>query len=285
MDVELARTFLEVAETGSFVGAAKRLNRTQSAISMRIKGLEQELGRPLFVRGKAGITLTAAGAQFHRFAAALVRVWRRARQEVALPPAFRTILAVGGQVSLWDRLLVRWTRWMRDAAPDVAIQAQMGPTDWLMRQLADGLLDLAVLYAPQSRPGLEVEKIIDETLVLVATDPGHPGTGAPDYVLVDWGEEFQASHSIAFPELETPALSFGIGAVALTYLLEYGGAGYFPTRVARPHLETGTLYRVPGAPEFSRPAFVVFRRQSIGRDLETVMRGLRQTASDESISA
>ncbi len=285
MDIEVARTFLEVAETGSFVGAAKRLNLTQSAISMRIKSLEQNLGRPLFVRGKAGVTLTAAGEQFHRFATTLVRVWRQARQEVALPSEFRAILNVGGQFSLWHRLLLKWMRWMRGQAPDIAIHAEVGPASWLVRQLADGLLDLAVLYAPQSRPGLEVEKIIDETLVLVATEPAHAGVRADGYVFVDWGEEFQASYSMAFPELETPALSFGIGAIALAYLLEFGGAGYFPTRVLKPHLDTGKLHRIPDAPEFSRPAFAVYRPRAIGEALGTVLRGLRLTASQESMAA
>ena len=285
MNVEIARTFLEIAESGSFVGAGKRLNLTQSAISMRVKALEENLGRPLFVRGKAGVTLTAAGEQFRRFATTLVRVWRQARQEIALPPEYRTILNVGGQFSLWHRLLVRWTRWMRGQAPDIAIHAEVGPADWLMRQLVDGLIDLAVLYAPQSRPGLEVEKVLDETLILVATEPAHTGVGGDGYVFVDWGEEFQTSHSIAFPELETPALSFGIGAIALAYVLEYGGAGYFPTRVVRPHLESRKLYRIPNAPEFSRPAYVVFRPQSSSEVLDTVLRGLRLTAAQESMAA
>ena len=47
MDVNLARTFLIVAETGSFVDAARKLNITQSTVSARIKGLEDLLGRPL----------------------------------------------------------------------------------------------------------------------------------------------------------------------------------------------------------------------------------------------
>ena len=285
MDVDLERTFLEIAETGSFVGAAKRLNLTQSAISMRIKALEQILGRQLFVRGKAGVTLTAAGEQFHRFATTLVRVWRQARQEVALPPEYRTILNVGGQFSLWHRLLLKWTRWMRGQVPEIAIQAEVGPADWLMRQLADGLLDLALLYAPQSRPGLEVEKIMDETLVLVATEPAHTGVGGDGYVFIDWGEEFQSSYSMAFPELEMPALSFGVGATALAYLLEFGGAGYFPTRVVQPHLESGKLHPIPTAPVFSRPAYAVFRPRTIGEDLDTVLKGLRLTASQESMAA
>jgi len=74
MDVNLARTFLMVADTGSFIDAARKMNVTQSTVSARIKGLEDMLGRPLFERSKSGAELTAAGEQFQKHALALVRV-------------------------------------------------------------------------------------------------------------------------------------------------------------------------------------------------------------------
>ena len=58
MDIELARTFLEIVSTGSFVRASDRLNVGQTTVSARIRILEQQLGRPLFVRNKGGATLT-----------------------------------------------------------------------------------------------------------------------------------------------------------------------------------------------------------------------------------
>ena len=64
MDINLARTFIMVAETGSFIEAARRLNITQSTVSARIKRLEEELGRELFARSKGGANLTSAGEQF-----------------------------------------------------------------------------------------------------------------------------------------------------------------------------------------------------------------------------
>ena len=54
MDTELARTFLTVIATGSFVDAAQRLCVTQSTVSARIQRLEEELGAELFARNKAG---------------------------------------------------------------------------------------------------------------------------------------------------------------------------------------------------------------------------------------
>jgi DNA-binding transcriptional LysR family regulator len=95
MDIMQARTFLEISDTGSFVAAAARLHITQTAVSARIRALEEQLGRRLFVRNKAGARLTPAGERFLRHARTLVQVWDRARLQVALPVA----LATASQVS------------------------------------------------------------------------------------------------------------------------------------------------------------------------------------------
>ena len=85
MDIELARTFLEIVSTGSFIKAADRLHVAQTTVSARVRLLEQQLGRPLFVRNKGGATLTPAGEQFLRFAPTFVQLWQRARQQVDAP--------------------------------------------------------------------------------------------------------------------------------------------------------------------------------------------------------
>ena len=61
MDTELARTFLTVVTAGNFITAAERLHVSQSTVSTRIHTLEEQLGCTLFVRNKAGATLTPAG--------------------------------------------------------------------------------------------------------------------------------------------------------------------------------------------------------------------------------
>src|SRR5579872_5114142 len=94
MDTELARTFLAVIEAGSFVDASQRLHVTQSTVSSRIQRLEEQLGAELFVRNKAGTTLTSAGRQFQSHAALLTRTVELARQEIGIVNGFRATLTV-----------------------------------------------------------------------------------------------------------------------------------------------------------------------------------------------
>ena len=95
MDIELARTFLEIVRMRSFVRAAEQLNVSQTAVSARVKALEEQLGRPLFIRNKNGASLTPAGEQFLRYAPMFVQLWQRARHQVAVPPGRRAVLGIG----------------------------------------------------------------------------------------------------------------------------------------------------------------------------------------------
>src|ERR1700704_1668022 len=61
LDPELLKAFVAVADSRSFTRAASQLNRTQSAVSMQIKRLEERLGVELFSRTKANVDLSAAG--------------------------------------------------------------------------------------------------------------------------------------------------------------------------------------------------------------------------------
>jgi len=278
MDIELARTFLAIVSAGSFARAAERLNVSQTAVSARVRSLEEQLRRPLFVRNKAGATLTPAGESFLRHAPALVQLWERARHAVAVPAARRAVLAAGTELSLWDPLLLRWLLWMARAAPDVALRARVGLPEELMDQVAEGILDVAVLYAPRYRPGLRVELLAEERLVMVTTPPGAGGE-APPYVQVDWGPEFALRQGPGPAAQGEPAPHVGLGPLGLGYILAAGGSGYFRMGAARPHLESGRLRLVPGAPEFFYPAYAVHAETDDAGVVRAALDGLRSVVA------
>ena len=280
MDVEHARTFIAIMETASFVRAAERLFVTQSTVSARIKALEDRLGCRLFDRSKAGVFLTPAGRQFSRHAMTIVRIWGQARQELSLPEAYSARLNIGAQISHWDDLMVSWVCWIRDHHPDLAVRAEIGSNESLMRQMADGLLDFAVIYTPQVIPGLTIEKLFDENIVLVATQRRSPAAAGwqKDYVFVDWGGEYRAEHALAWPDMDTPAVHFSVGTVALEFILRQGGAGYFPHRMVRDLIAERRLFAVPGAAAFRRSVYLMKAATALEPHLEDVLGGLRAIA-------
>jgi DNA-binding transcriptional LysR family regulator len=282
MDIELAKTFLEIVSTGSFIRASERLNVGQTTVSARIRLLEQQLGRPLFVRNKSGATLTPAGERFLRYAPTFVQLWQRARHQVALPPGHRAALAIGSEVTLSQPLLLNWIRWMRSSVPDIALRVHVDVPQDLINQVAAGLVDAAIMYAPQHRPGLKIDLLMEEKLVLVTTEPGAALPDDAGYVHVDWGPEFALHHAMNFSE-ETPALFIDLGPLALSYILSTGGSGYFRMSAVDTHISSGRLHLVPQAPQFSYPIYVVYTGDAGDAILGQALSGLRTIIVEKAI--
>jgi DNA-binding transcriptional LysR family regulator len=280
MDIDQARTFLAIAAHGSFLEAAKRLHVTQSTVSARIQSLESELGPRLFVRNRAGAVLTPAGQRFLQHAKTLVLTLEQARHDLGLPSRYRATLRVGGRIALWEDFLPHWVGWMRRTAPDVSIRSEIGFEEDLMRRLIEGTLDVGLMYTPSHAPGLVVEQLFDETLVMVSSSPD---TRWPDehYIYVDWGPGFYAKHRESYPDLERPAQLVNIGWLGIQLILANGGSCFLPIRMARSLIQAGRLFQVTEAPEFSHPAYMVFPRRAESEVLQLAVEGLRELAGKE----
>ncbi len=280
MDIQLARTFLEIIAAGSFIHAADRLHVTQSAVSLRVKKLEGELGRDVFVRAKSGIVLTPAGLQFERYARSLMKVWEEAKYHVAVPDGYDDVLDFGVQYSLWPKLGGRWLRKLEIELPDIALHAEIGMPDRLMRLMIQGTIDIGIMYTPQLRPGLNVTELVEETLILVSADPDYGPDLDENYVLMDWGPEFAIAHSFHFPDFQMARTTLSIGPLAINFIIELNRAAYFPTRVVKPFIDSGHLHVVSGAPVFPYPAYVVWNEEKSPELIDKALGLLRLCAEE-----
>ncbi|CUI02181.1 LysR family transcriptional regulator [Leisingera aquaemixtae] len=279
MDIELARTFLAVAETGSFLEAAKRVHVAQSTVSLRIRALEQQLGRSLFDRSKTGAALTEAGRHFQRHAQTLARTWMQAKLDAALPAGMETVLAVGAPSSLWDGFLTGALPGLRRALPEVAVRASAMASDALVQLFGQGGLDLMVAYRPKAAAGLAVEQLFEDEFVLVSSDPDtSTDPFGTEYVLVDWGPEFRADHLLVLPDIRTPGFQLDIGTLALQHLRNVPASAYFPKRLVAADLRAGWLRRIEGAPRFGYSAYAVISEGQRGEYAGQAVQFLRQYA-------
>lgn len=259
MDITLIKTFLEVANTGSFVAACDRLFVTQSAVSLRVQRLEDSLGHPLFVRSKAGAILTPEGKQFEPYALSLIKIWEEARQQIAIPEGYSRALSIGAQYSLWPRLGFRWIDAMQAEMPELSVHCEVGMSDRIMRFLVEGVIHAALLYTPQLRPGLIAEPALDDELILVASFSDATLDLGKAFVSVDWGPEFTHALAIALPHLTDSGRSMALGALTMDYIVNRRAAAYLPARSAKRHLDAGRLHLVADAPRFPYPAYVIWR--------------------------
>ena len=268
MDTSLLKTFLEVAKTRHFGRAATALFLTQSAVSARIKLLEDSLGAELFIRKRNDIQLTPAGNRLVQHAESLVKGWERARQTVAQDPDLSASLSVGCLFDLWTIYVDRWARRIRRKSKDIGLQIDILNNDALVQRLSLGILDLAFMFDPPQTQDLEIKQVAEVPLKLTSTKHQKSVEKAmgSNYVMVDWGSAYSIIHAEKFPDLPPSSLRTNSGEVAIGLLLDRGGAAYLPEQMVQKYLEEQRLYIVEEAPVINRLAYVVYRPDNIDRE-------------------
>lgn len=267
MDINLAYTFLEIVRCGSFIAAAEKIHVTQTTVTARVHNLESQIGCKLFIRNRFGATLTVDGQRFITHAVKLVQSWEAAKRELPLSDCTRKILNIGGEHSLWSPLMLQWLSALNinDANTELAVRAEVGERQSLMEKLEHGVLDIIVVHQPEYWPGIQVEELLEEKLILVASK------NQPEpYIYIDWGEHFRKQHDVALPELSKTQLTLNLGPLALQYILENGGSGYFRTRVVEHHIRAGLLEHKLEYPQFTFPVYVLYRKSDRERFKEEI---------------
>lgn len=178
MEPQALRAFLAVAETGSFTTAAARVHRTQSAVSMSVRALEDELGRELFHRLPRGVRLTEAGERLRALAGPLLHDWDAVPGRVAesLTGELSGRLVVGAGEAMLLHWLPGVVKRFRKRHPGVAVVLRHQPKAESLAQLATGDIDVAV-RSLSSLPARDIEArpLLTSERCVVAP----PGTGLP----------------------------------------------------------------------------------------------------------
>lgn len=264
MDTKLLRTFIDVAITRHFGQSADNLCLTQSAVSFRIKQLEELLGTPLFVRQRNNITLTAAGERLIPHAENILASWQLALQDVGVSEAHAAQLTLGGTSNLWDAFLQSLLPRLADQIPGLFLRTEINPQPELIRSLTAGRLDLAVMLDPPRVSELQSTRISQIELLLVTNqaETSLEQINEVGYVFVDWGTEFNMQHARLFSTPVAPILHTGQSQVALEFLLTHGGAAFLPKTLVSSHIRRKLLFPVQETPAARRDLYVVYHNNA-----------------------
>lgn len=259
MDIEALKTFLEVNRTRHFGKAAENLYLSQSAVSARIRMLEENVGVPLFSRQRNNIHLTAAGEHLLQYAESILTTWNRARQQIGVSDAGKRPLMVGLMPSLWDICLHEWSAHVYRQHRELVLQMEILEGDVMTRRLLEGTLDLAFSFEPAQSVQIVTKEIVQMPLILVSSREGVSVDEAlgDDYILVDWGSSFGAAHARLFPQV-SPRIRLPLGRMARDLMLSHGGSAYLSEPMVRAEIAAGNLFPVREAPRIDRQAYASF---------------------------
>ncbi|MEU6121607.1 LysR substrate-binding domain-containing protein [Streptomyces sp. NPDC047123] len=263
MQFQQLHYFVAVAETRHFTRAAEEVHVSQPSLSQQIRALEKELGAELFSRARGNITLTDAGEALLPLARRILADADTARIEVQeLAQLRRGRIRLGATPSVCTGLLPEVLRAFHDRHPGIQLLVEEGGSHDLVRELARGALDLAlvVLPLPSPSPALTTVELLREDLVVVSS-PDARGLGRSVRIADLQGERLvMFRHGYDLRELTVSAcraegfepefaveggemdavLGFvraGLGvAVVPRMVAERSGAGLRMTPLARPSL-------------------------------------------------
>jgi DNA-binding transcriptional LysR family regulator len=169
--------FVTIAEELHFGRAAERLHIVQPAVSRQLRRLEAELGVELVERSSRHVALTPAGRRLLPEARAVLEAAARARAAVAAVRAPET-LRLGTSAGLGERL-PRLLGELDGRLPSVRVELVRVPAAQRLAQVADGALDAAFVRGPVTRPGLRLEPVWADPLLVALPAGRAPAAGAP----------------------------------------------------------------------------------------------------------
>lgn len=172
MDISQLRSFIAVAEAGSYIKASDLLLTSQPTLSRQVRALEIELRASLFHRHGRGVMLTERGKRFIEYARSILHAVDTAVLSVRDTDADYTgHLLIGLTPSIGRILISKLAPTLKARFPRAAISLAEGLSGSLYERVLLGQLDFAVLLSPASSPNLHIAPIATEQLYLIGREP------------------------------------------------------------------------------------------------------------------
>ena len=230
MDIRFLSTFLEVVKTRHFGKAAENLYLTQSAVSARIKLLEEYFQTTLFIRHRNSIQLTQAGEKLLPFAHQLTDTLKEAKRELQLESGEYVVCAATQLASEMGFSSVLGK--VHQTFPEWSVKAEVLTLDSLSRQLHERSIDIALSCEPLKSEEIVSKELLCEPLSLFACNTDDTEPTSSSFVSVERGSKVREKLFHQSPQLRDARLSTNSLGLAARSLIEEGGFAYLPTSVA-----------------------------------------------------
>ena len=169
MDTRQLRYFIEIVEQSSIMRASEKLRIAQSALSLHIKSMEQELGVRLLLRSRIGVTPTEAGALLARRARGILDDLARTADDIRTLDGDPTgLVRVGLSGTISGIITLPLLKTVREKLPGVTLHIAEAMSGFIADWLKEGKVDLAVLYNASEQSAFASELMLEEELVVLS---------------------------------------------------------------------------------------------------------------------
>lgn len=258
MEMSQLEFFVKVVEERSFSKAAERVYRTQPAVSIAIRRLEEDIGAPLFERSQKTPALTDVGELVLDYAKRILALRAQALGGVAeLKSLKRGCVRIGANESTSMYLLPQLIFDYRNLYPEIKVEVFGHPSSHLAREVLDRNVDFALMAFEPVDSDLEAFPILKDELVLIM-QPDHELAKYEVVTINELGRESFLAHNINTGSRQRVIEAFAQHRTRLNIALELAtietikrfvqlkmGLAFVPRMCVREELERGSLVTVP----------------------------------------
>ncbi|OCQ50437.1 HTH-type transcriptional regulator CynR [Photorhabdus australis subsp. thailandensis] len=266
MDTELLKTFLEVSKTRHFGRAAESLYLTQSAVSFRIRQLENQLGVNLFTRHRNNIRLTAAGERLVPYAESLMNTWQLAKKEIT-HASQHIELTIGATASLWEAYLTPWLQDFYKKHLELRLESRVSTRQSLIKQLHSRELDLLITTEPPKMDEFQ-SLLLGNIYLKLLTTKENLKYQVKNYIKLEWGADFHHQEQQILKSEQLPIITTTSAHITRQLLNSVRGTAFLPIHWQNEYSE---LVSYPNAELIERPLYAIWLQKN---DQQTLIQQL-----------
>jgi DNA-binding transcriptional LysR family regulator len=260
MDIRFLVTFMEVAQTRHFGKAAENLYLTQSAVSARIKQLEEYFNSALFVRNRNSLQLTTAGEKLLPFASSLAETLEQAR--AAMNEDSIQYLSIASTPNAWDMYLRQGLDEVNSHLENMSIRAEICSNEQLSRMLHEHSTDLVLTTVPFKSDDVEIIELSESMLSLYCSVAVAEHPLEHLNISLDWGLKTNEVIEKRYPEIKKAGMRTGSLQVALNYLSINKSAIILPDKIAESLVSMGELVMLDSLAPLSVKCYLIYLKQT-----------------------
>jgi LysR family transcriptional repressor of citA len=270
MDTEYLKTFLTLAENGNFSETAKQHYVVQSAISARIRELENEIGQKIFIRNHNHAELTPAGKILVDYAKRIVDLESMAIMDVNSTDAFLSQLAIGTVYAFYDSYMQKNIHRHITSDSDVSLKIVFGHSGKIISDVNRGFIDIGYSHHPYNHSVFCCNLLNEDDVILVTSHQNNTNT---DGVSFDQLRKLPMLHSnflysktyeLIYKPHRYFQLDIDIGSKVVPYILESKYYAFLSRKLVEAEIRNGRLIEIPVIGWKIPPVqnFVIYKKNS-----------------------
>lgn len=251
MNIEYLKTFVLLAENGSFSKTAKEQVVVQSTVSSRISELEREVGQKLFVRNRNYSELTLAGKALLEYAEKIISLESKAIAQANLAGDYSEKLIIGTVYSLYDSHLCEFIPDFIEENEDVSIRVVFGHSRRIISGLSNGSIDIGYSHNPYHHPSYICMLFNEDDVIFVTGNQnkqfihGVPVSKIKELPVYYSNFLYTTTHNWIFPKNKLFRLDIDIASKIIPFLKNGENYTFLPRKIIEPEIKNGSVIEIP----------------------------------------